>query len=184
MLTGEENWAAFFARDAEDAARRSEAENYALARYGRPPGTPQAYQWNTVRDGSDRYRRWNTSVTGASSDGHDDYRHEIHGQGYMTEIDPYDPESVIQKRTALGRFAHEGAAFSRPRTGEPLAVYMGDDARGEYIYKFVSDAPLGPSGCHCREPHGHWRQVPRWRQVVCGSISRGWHGRMAAAELG
>ena len=145
LLTGEENWAAFFARDAEDAARRSEAENYALARYGRPPGTPQAYQWNTVRDGSDRYRRWNTSVTGASSDGHDDYRHEIHGQGYMTEIDPYDPESVIQKRTALGRFAHEGAAFSRPRTGEPLAVYMGDDARGEYIYKFVSDAPWDPA---------------------------------------
>ena len=145
LLTGEENWAAFFARDAEDAARRSEAENYALARYGRLPGTSQAYQWNTVRDGSDRYRRWNTSVTGASSDGHDDYRHEIHGQGYMTEIDPYDPKSVIRKRTALGRFAHEGAAFSRPRTGEPLAVYMGDDARGEYIYKFVSDASWDPA---------------------------------------
>ena len=145
LLTGEENWAAFFARDAEDAARRSEAENYALARYGRPPGTPQAYQWNTVPDGSDRYRRWNTSVTGASSDGHDDYRHEINGQGYMTEIDPYDPSSVIQKRTALGRFAHEGAAFSRPRAGEPLAVYLGDDARGEYIYKFVSDSPWDPA---------------------------------------
>ena len=145
LLTGEENWAAFFARGVEDAARRSEAENYALARYGQPPGTPQAYQWNTVPDGSDRYRRWNTSVTGLSSDGHDDYRHEIHGQGYMTEIDPYDPESVIQKRTALGRFAHEGAAFSRPRSGEPLAVYMGDDARGEYIYKFVSDAPWDPA---------------------------------------
>ena len=145
LLTGEENWAAFFARDAEDAARRSEAENYALVRYGRPPGTPQAYQWNRVRDGSDRYQRWNTSVTGASSDGHDDYRHEIHGQGYMTEIDPYDPESVIHKRTALGRFAHEGAAFSRPQAGEPLAVYMGDDARGEYIYKFVSDAPWDPA---------------------------------------
>ena len=145
LLTGEENWAAFFARDAEDEDRRSEAENYALARYGRPPGTPQAYQWNTVRDGSDRYRRWNTSVTGASSDGHDDYRHEIHGQGYMTEIDPYDPQSVIQKRTAMGRFAHEGAAFSRPRAGESLAVYMGDDAKGEYIYKFVSDAPWDPA---------------------------------------
>ena len=145
LLTGEENWAAFFARDAEDGARRSKAENYALARYGRPPGTPQAYQWNTVPDGSGRYRRWNTSVTGASSDGHDDYRHEIHGQGYMTEIDPYDPESVIQKRTALGRFAHEAAAFSRPRAGERLAVYLGDDARGEYIYKFVSDSPWDPA---------------------------------------
>ncbi|MDD9960589.1 MAG: DUF839 domain-containing protein [Gammaproteobacteria bacterium] len=145
LLTGEENWAAFFARDAADADRRSEAENYALARYGRPPGTPQAYQWNTVPDGADPYQRWNTSVTGASQDGHDDYRHEIHGQGYMTEIDPYDPDSVIQKRTALGRFAHEAAAFSRPQAGEPLAVYMGDDSRGEYIYKFVSDAPWDPA---------------------------------------
>ena len=145
LLTGEENWAAFFARDAEDSARRTEAENYALARYGRPPGSTQTYQWNSVPGDSDRHRRWNTSVTGASSDGSDDYRHEIHGQGYMTEIDPYDAGSVVQKRTALGRFAHEAAAFSRPRTGEPLAVYLGDDARGEYIYKFVSDSRWDPA---------------------------------------
>ena len=141
LLTGEENWALFFARDAEDAERRSEAENYALARYGRPAGALQEYLWNTVPEGLDRHSRWNTSVTGVSPDGRDDYRHEIHGQGYVTEIDPYDPGSVIRKRTALGRFAHEGAAFSLPRSGEPLAVYMGDDARGEYIYKFVSDSP-------------------------------------------
>ncbi len=145
LLTGEENWAAFFARDAADAARRSKAENHALARYGRPPGASQAYHWNTVPEGADRCSRWNASVTGASADGRDDCRHEIHGQGYMTEIDPYDPKSAIQKRTALGRFAHEAAAFSRPRAGEPLAVYMGDDARGEYIYKYVSDSPWEPA---------------------------------------
>lgn len=144
LLTGEENWAAFFARDAEDSKHRSDAEDYALMRYGRPAGTPQAYQWNTVVGGSDRHSRWNTSVTSNSPDGRDDYRHEINGQGYMTEIDPYDPESIIEKRTALGRFAHEGAAFSLPKRGEPLAVYMGDDARGEYIYKFVSDASWDP----------------------------------------
>lgn len=145
LLTGEENWAAFFARDADDAGRRSKADNEAFARYGRLPGSPQAYGWDTVPDGSDSYRRWNTSVSGASADGSDDYRNEIHGQGYMTEVDPYDPQSVIRKRTALGRFAHEGAAFSRPRAGKPLAVYMGDDARGEYVYKFVSDAPWDPA---------------------------------------
>ncbi|MYI01526.1 MAG: DUF839 domain-containing protein, partial [Gammaproteobacteria bacterium] len=82
---------------------------------------------------------------GDSSDGSDDYRHEINGQGYMTEIDPYDPDSVVRKRTALGRFAHEGAAFSLPRSGEPLAVYMGDDAQGEYVFKFVSNARWDPA---------------------------------------
>ncbi len=145
LLTGEENWAAFFARDEQDAARRTAAENYALARYGRPPGAAQAYRWNSVPGDSDRYRRWNTSVTGASTDGSDDYRHEIHGQGYMTEIDPYDPSSEVRKRSALGRFAHEAGAFSRPQAGQPLAVYLGDDARGEYVYKFVSEAPWDPA---------------------------------------
>jgi secreted PhoX family phosphatase len=45
---------------------------------------------------------------------------------------------VVKKRTALGRLAHESAAFGKPVVGKPLAVYMGDDARNEYIYKFVS----------------------------------------------
>jgi secreted PhoX family phosphatase len=47
---------------------------------------------------------------------------------------------AIKKRTALGRFAHESASFSKLTAGKPLAVYMGDDSRGEYIYKFVSAA--------------------------------------------
>ena len=47
---------------------------------------------------------------------------------------------LVKKRTALGRMAHESAAFSKPVVGKPLAVYMGDDARNEYIYKFVSTA--------------------------------------------
>jgi uncharacterized protein len=58
----------------------------------------------------------------------------------MTEIDPYLATSVVKKRTALGRMAHEGAAFSKPTVGKPLAIYMGDDSRNEYIYKFVSTA--------------------------------------------
>lgn len=145
LLTGEENWAAFFARGADDGDKRSAAENYALERYGRPAGAAHAYAWNTVPGGDDHYRRWDTSVTGTSADGRDDYRHEIHGQGWITEIDPYDPQSVVCKRTALGRMAHEGAAFSLPRPGEPLAVYMGDDARNEYVYKFVSAAAWDPA---------------------------------------
>ena len=149
MLTGEENWASFFARNAGDNLLRTANENVAFARYGKSvtttAGSSQAYAWNTVASGEDKYVRWNTSVTGVSTDGTDDYRNEFNGQGWVTEIDPYSATSVVRKRTAMGRMAHEGAAFSKPVAGEPLAVYMGDDARGEYIYKFVSEALWDPA---------------------------------------
>jgi uncharacterized protein len=143
-LTGEENWAGFFFRAAGDDAKRSAKDNVALARYGRSVTATAAaasvYGWETGVGGDDRFARWNVSAVGASSDGLDDYRHEMNGQGWITEIDPYNATSPVVKRTALGRMAHEGAAFSKPVVGQPLAVYMGDDSRNEYIYKFVSTA--------------------------------------------
>jgi secreted PhoX family phosphatase len=60
--------------------------------------------------------------------------------GYIVEADPYDKTKPLRKRTALGRYAHESAAFGKTVAGQPLAVYMGDDSRNEYIYKFVSTA--------------------------------------------
>ncbi len=141
LLTGEENWTGYYFRAAGDQALRTAKANTALARYGRSVTATAAaasrYGWETS-GAADKYARWNTSVTGVSADGSDDYRHEINGQGYMTEIDPYDAASVVKKRTALGRMAHESAAFSNPVVGQPLAVYMGDDQRNDYIYKFVS----------------------------------------------
>ena len=65
---------------------------------------------------------------------------ELNTFGWMVEADPYDGTQALRKRTALGRFAHESAAFGLRVPGRPLAVYMGDDSRGEYIYKFVSGA--------------------------------------------
>jgi secreted PhoX family phosphatase len=63
--------------------------------------------------------------------------------GWIVEIDPRDPTRAPVKRTALGRFAHEGASPFIAHNGR-VAVYMGDDDKFEYIYKFVSDGRFDP----------------------------------------
>lgn len=64
-------------------------------------------------------------------------------QGFVTEIDPANPDSVPVKRTALGRFKHENAAVTLAPDGR-VAVYMGDDERGEFLYKYLSNGVYSP----------------------------------------
>ena len=140
FLTGEENWFGYFTRGAaDDAARGNDKSMTSLKRSGRSQGAASRHGWETG-GADDKYQRWNNSKTGASANGSDDYRNEMNGMGYIVEIDAYDKTRMAKKRTALGRFAHESAAFGKAVVGQPLSIYMGDDSRGEYIYKFVTTA--------------------------------------------
>ena len=65
--------------------------------------------------------------------------------GYIVEIDPLDPASTPKKRTALGRVKHENAEMVVAANGQ-VVVYMGDDERGEFLYKFVSDGTYVQGG--------------------------------------
>lgn len=70
---------------------------------------------------------------------------EPHRFGYIVEINPADATSTPVKHTALGRFKHENAACVLAPNGQ-VVVYMGDDERGEYMYKWVSRDLYVPGG--------------------------------------
>ncbi len=129
-LTCEENWAGYFVNKDEQPR---EHKRYGVAT------TSARYGWNLADNGADEYMRFDASAIGTSAA--DDYRNEPNTFGWIVEIDPFKPDSVPVKRTALGRFAHEGVIFHAAQEGKPVVCYSGDDARHEYIYKFVSARP-------------------------------------------
>ena len=94
------------------------------------------------------FTRWDARVKGASAAA--DFRNEPNQYGWVVEIDPFNPTSTPRKRTALGRFGHKGA-FVRIASGQKVGVYMGDDARREYLYKFVSSATWSASDANASD---------------------------------
>lgn len=140
-MASEENWSGYFRNG--DTVQNSAGElepslPREQARYGVATGISR-YGWELADSGADEYVRFDVSTTGASPT--DDYRNEPNTFGWMVEIDPFDPTSTPQKRTALGRFAHEGIVFQPAVEGESVVCYSGCDARFEYIYKYVSAEP-------------------------------------------
>ena len=115
-LTCEENFNGYFSSSDPDYAVSD-----AMKRYG--VGLKDwGYAWATADERFDISKHPN----------------EPNRAGYVVEIDPLDPDSVPKKRTALGRFKHENAELVIAANGH-VVVYMGDDERGEFLYRFVSE---------------------------------------------
>jgi secreted PhoX family phosphatase len=133
-LTCEENWAGYFYNPGAQPREQS--------RYGIRKEKSSRYAWEKTDSHDSIFTRFHCEAFADSAE--HDYRNEPNTFGWVVEIDPFNPESTPIKRTALGRFAHEGVVFQKPQAGQPIVCYMGDDARFEYLYKYVSDAPFQP----------------------------------------
>ncbi|WP_374562547.1 PhoX family phosphatase [Ideonella sp.] len=120
-LTCEENWAGYFEGPEQPSAHQK--------RWGVKKGNGGYYHWYEADERFDATKHPN----------------EFNRFGWIVEIDPMDPTSMPVKHTALGRAAHEGAATALTAGGKAV-VYMGEDARFEYIYKFVSRDAMKPGG--------------------------------------
>ncbi|NJL91788.1 MAG: PhoX family phosphatase [Coleofasciculaceae cyanobacterium SM2_1_6] len=137
-LTCEENWAGYFHRREADTAR-TEKEVASFKRYGIGNATSGRYNWSMAdKTNTDVYRRWDTNKTGSTPT--QDFRNVSNTFGWVVEIDPFNIDVTPKKRTAIGRFAHEGCWPAKAVAGQPLVFYSGDDSRNEYVYKFVSTA--------------------------------------------
>ena len=122
-LMAEENFHGYFWTDKLDADGKPDLSEFDEARQMKRYGVPgRWYAWGQYHD------RFNVDVE----------PNMPNKFGWVVEVDPKDPSSTPIKHTALGRFRHEGAETTISSDGR-LVVYMGDDNRFDYLYKYVSD---------------------------------------------
>ena len=122
-LTCEENFHGYFSSSDADMKIPPELKRYGIK------AKDKGYGWALADERFDITRHPN----------------EPNRAGYIVEIDPTDPNSTPKKRTALGRFKHENAELVIAENGH-VVVYLGDDERGEFLYKFVSAGKYSEMG--------------------------------------
>ena len=122
---------------------------------------------------------------------------ESNRNGYIVEIDPLDPDSTPKKRTAMGRFKHENAEIVIAGNGQVVA-YMGDDERGEFLYKFVSDGKYAEGGDNAdllesgrlfvakfaEGGRGEWAELTPESSGMASQAEVCIHSRIAASAVG
>ena len=107
---------------------------------GDPKGTPEERNYGRLGMKGKSWYSWSKYVDRLDVSKE---LNEANRFGWMVEIDPYDPASTPKKRTALGRFKHEGASVIINKDNKVVA-YSGDDQRFDYVYKFVSEGSYNP----------------------------------------
>ncbi|MCB1490275.1 MAG: PhoX family phosphatase, partial [Rhodobiaceae bacterium] len=122
-LTCEENFNGYFSSSDPDNVPSADLKRYGIG------NKDWGYAWASADERFDISKHPN----------------EPHRAGYVVEIDPLDPTSTPKKRTALGRFKHENAEVVIAPDGR-VVVYLGDDERGEFLYRFVSDGTYAAGG--------------------------------------
>ncbi len=122
---------------------------------------------------------------------------ESNRMGYVVEIDPFDPASTPKKRTALGRFKHENAEVVLAKN-QQVVVYLGDDERGEFIYRFVSEGKFAENGKNTNlldtgklyvakfndDQSGQWLELTPQTTGMATQAEICIHTRQAASSLG
>ena len=141
-LTTEENFLGVFARG-QDAEKLSAAQNYGRERYGAIENFPGwGYLWHSPKNEDatidDEFARWDMTAVGANAA--DDYRNAYNTFGYITEIDPFDKNTMPKKRTALGRFAHENCAYAPVEEASQSSFTWVTMLAVNIFYKFVLTA--------------------------------------------